>query len=188
MDGNNSELLSIIKNLNLVKTDKSTGHSYVPHLYDNLFLPFKEKKTNILEIGTREGDSLRLWHEYFLNAKIYGIDNNYSNRFKRVDLDRVEIIFGDGYDKKTTSHIKTKFSIVIDDGSHKLEDMKNAIEIYYPKLVKKGLLILEDIQNIDWIKDIEEFCKNLGITDVVKHDLRSFKNRYDDIAVVITKN
>lgn len=188
MAGNNSELLSIISDLKLTKTDKSTGHSYIPHLYDDLFLPFKEKKTNILEIGTREGDSLRLWHKYFTNAKIYGIDNNASNRFNEIELDRVEIIFGNGYDTNTTSNVKGKFSIVIDDGSHKLDDMKSAIQIYYPKLVKKGLLILEDIQNIDWVEDIKQFCENLGITDVVEHDLRSFQNRYDDIAVVITKN
>jgi hypothetical protein len=188
MAGNNSELLSIINRLKLTQTDKSTGHSYVPHLYDDLFFPFKGKKTNILEIGTREGDSLRLWHEYFINAKIYGIDNNASNRFNQIDLDRVEIIFGDGYDKKTTSHIKTKFSIIIDDGSHKLEDMKTAIEIYYPKLVKKGILVLEDVQSIGWIDQIKTFCQNLGIDGVIEYDLRSFKNRYDDLAVVITKN
>ena len=187
MDGNNSDLLSIINSLGLSNTDKSTGHSYVPYLYDDLFLPFKDNKINILEIGTREGDSVKLWWKYFTNAKIYGIDNNASNRFDQVTLDRVEIIFGDGYDKKTISQIKNKFSIVIDDGSHKLEDMKKAIEIYYPKLVKKGILVLEDIQSYDWISVIKNFCNGLDINNVKEYDLRSIKNRYDDLVVVITK-
>lgn len=187
MDGNKSELLSIISELKLVKTDKSTGHSYIPHLYDDLFFPFKNEKINILEIGTREGDSLVLWQKYFENAKIYGIDNNASNRFNNLLLDRVEIIFGDGYDEKTTSKIKNKFSIVIDDGSHRIEDMKKAIEIYYPKLIKNGILILEDIQSFDWVSEIKNFCGELGIFNVKEYDLRRIKNRYDDIVVVITK-
>jgi hypothetical protein len=187
MDGNKSQLLSIINEFKLTKTDKSTGHSYVPHLYDELFLPFQNKKTNVLEIGTREGDSLILWQKYFPNAKIYGIDNNASNRFNNISLDRVEIIFGDAYVKETISSIKNKFSIVIDDGSHKLDDMKKAIEIYYPKLVKKGILILEDVQSFDWVSDIKDFCEDLKIFNVKEYDLRSIKNRYDDLAVVITK-
>ena len=34
----------------------------------------KYKKINILEIGVDNGDSLRLWREYFPNANICGID------------------------------------------------------------------------------------------------------------------
>jgi hypothetical protein len=187
MDGAKSELLSIINRLKLNNTDKSTGHSYIPHVYDELFLPFKDKKTSILEIGIREGDSIRLWHEYFSNAKIYGIDNNASNRFRDVVLDRVQIIFGDAYDGKTTSTIKSKYSIVIDDGSHRIEDMKKCIQIYYPKLIKNGILILEDIQKFEWINEIEQFCNEMKITDITVFDLRNNKNRYDDIAIAIRK-
>lgn len=186
MAGNNSELLRIIGDLKLFNTDKSTGHSYIPHLYDELFLPFKDKKTNILEIGTREGDSLRLWQKYFANAKIYGIDNGTSGKFKNFDLDRVEIIFGDGYDKKTTSHIKSKYSVIIDDGSHKLDDMKKCIEIYYKKLAKGGIIILEDIQDFKWVDEIKKFSSELGITSVKEYDLRPIKKRYDDVAIVVT--
>ena len=54
-------------------TDKDTVHCYLD-VYDHLFLPYKDKEINFLEIGTDRGGSLMLWDKYFPNANIYVLD------------------------------------------------------------------------------------------------------------------
>ena len=34
-------------------------------LYDQYFSPYRDSEINILEIGVDNGDSLRIWREYF---------------------------------------------------------------------------------------------------------------------------
>ena len=55
-------------------TDKGTRHSYIP-IYEELF-PSENRKDikNVLEIGIAWGGSIKLWSDYFPNAKICGID------------------------------------------------------------------------------------------------------------------
>lgn len=65
------KLIDIIKEFNLNQTDKHSGHSYIDHFYQDFFEPYRDKELNILEIGTREGDSVRLWKQAFPKSKIY---------------------------------------------------------------------------------------------------------------------
>jgi hypothetical protein len=62
------------------KTDKNTRHSYLS-LYEELLKSKKETAKNILEIGIGSSDqgitnggSIKLWHDYFTNATVYGLD------------------------------------------------------------------------------------------------------------------
>ena len=43
-------------------------------IYEIFFKNLRDKEINILEIGVDNGDSLRLWRDYFSKAKICGID------------------------------------------------------------------------------------------------------------------
>ena len=40
----------------------------------NIFPLLRDSKINILEIGIENGDSLRIWREYFSKANICGVD------------------------------------------------------------------------------------------------------------------
>ena len=60
-------------------------------LYEKYFAPLKNSKINILEIGIENGDSLRIWREYFPNANIIGIDIEH----KDFKIDNVDIYQGD---------------------------------------------------------------------------------------------
>jgi len=62
-------------------SDKGTNHSYIEHIYEDLFSKYRNSADAVLEIGTYEGGSLYMWKEYFTKAKIYGIES-----FKRVDI------------------------------------------------------------------------------------------------------
>jgi len=56
-------------------SDKNSYHSYIEDVYEEYFSQYKNKKINLLEIGVAFSGSIRLWNDYFKNAKIYGIDN-----------------------------------------------------------------------------------------------------------------
>jgi hypothetical protein len=55
------------------KTDKNTLHSYLG-LYQKLLISKKETARNVLEVGIFNGGSIKLWHDFFPNATIYGLD------------------------------------------------------------------------------------------------------------------
>jgi len=54
-------------------TDKhSFGYTSV---YYEIMKEFRNETVNIFEIGIFKGASIRMWHNFFLSGKIYGIDN-----------------------------------------------------------------------------------------------------------------
>lgn len=57
----------------LYKTDKP-GNAYT-RVYYELFKEFKNEPISIFEIGIYFGASIKMWHDFFINGKIYGADN-----------------------------------------------------------------------------------------------------------------
>ena len=152
-------------------TDKGTTHSYL-EVYDKLFKDLKN--INLLEIGTQYGGSLEMWRDKFPGSNIYGIDIN-----PLREPDGVTIIKGDATKEEILEKVKgVEFDVIIDDGSHKVEDQLKSLEIFYPKLNKGGLFIIEDIQDID--KDRDKFKGEII-------DLRDVKGRYDDVLIIYKK-
>ena len=114
-------------------------------IYEKYFESLRNKKLNILEIGVDKGDSLRLWKEYFTNAKICGIDIDKKN----FTIQDVEIIQGDQNDKVLLNKLAEKygkFDIIIDDGSHVSRHIINSFNHLFDHLSKNGLYIVEDLQ------------------------------------------
>ena len=76
---------------------------------------------------------------------------------------------------------------MLDDGPHTLNSMKTFIKLYSQIMTDDGILIIEDVQDWNWI----EILKN-EVSDDLKefievYDLRHVKKRYDDIVFVINK-
>jgi cephalosporin hydroxylase len=155
----------------IYKTDKNTIHSYIKVynlLFDNL------KNINLLEIGVQYGGSLKMWRDKFPGSNIYGIDIN------PIKIKRVNIIIGDATKKKTMKKLNNiNFDVIIDDGSHKLEDQLRSFELFYPKLKKGGFYIIEDIQDIDNQKKYFQGAQIL--------DMRKLKERYDNVLAIYQK-
>jgi hypothetical protein len=62
------------------RTDKNTVHSYL-NLYQEIFDKKRTTAKNVLEIGIgvptpdiTDGGSIKLWHDFFTNATVYGLD------------------------------------------------------------------------------------------------------------------
>ena len=138
----------------------STKHRYT-ELYQMLFLPFRERKINFLEMGlliggpehgidkdrkTNDLPSIRMWLEYFKKANIHGLDvSDFSwfehERFKffRCDMDTRENIV-------QASSTMPSMDIIIDDASHASHHQQNAFLELFPRLKSGGLYVIEDLR------------------------------------------
>lgn len=160
--------------------DKGTAHSYI-EVYEELFNPYRFNST-ILEIGLAYGESFMMWREYFIDSTIIGVDISDEEISVNFDLtEEKNIIICDATDEKLLDYIGNyKFDIIIDDGSHILQDQIKTFHLLKKLMKKNGIYVIEDVNNIDTVKD--EFLKLHTNCKII--DLRHIKNRYDDVLVV----
>jgi hypothetical protein len=142
--------------------------------------------------GITNGGSIKLWHDYFVNAKVYALDiqdiNTVWNGLKNND----RIILHTSVDAYSKEFVQSefldkeiKFDMMLDDGPHTLESMKSFITLYSPLLADNGILIIEDIQDPKWINELYKVVPDDLKQFVSAYDLRKNKNRYDDIVLTI---
>ena len=184
-----------MKNLiNNNKTDKDTLHSYID-VYQEIFKNKKTTAKNILEIGIGSGGSIKLWHDYFLDATIYGVDISsraqYGSDWNDI-LNNTRISLYDNTDAYNETFIddtfsNTTFDIIIDDGPHTLDSMITFMKLYPKLLSNDGIIVIEDIQSIDWIETLTKYTPDNMKQFIQVADNRNIKNRYDDIMFIINK-
>lgn len=163
-------------------TDKGTDHNYI-EVYDELLAKYQKlKDINVLEVGVFTGGSLKMFHEYFDHATIYGIDpfirtdndalspeflkNNATCAESKLieDLksyDRIKIV--KGYSQSIILG-DTLFSVIIDDGDHRPKTQMETFINLEQYVSKDGIYIIEDIQ-----------CKG-----VAEHLLKQLAYKYSD--------
>jgi len=140
-------------------TDKYTAHYYVQELYEPEFAPYREKEINFLEIGVLAGESMKLWSDYFVNAKnVIGMDTFEREGFEEekvrenlkdydVELWNMNSISGDQvrYAEFCEKYKKDGLDVVIDDGHHFYESQIKTFHRFAPLMNEGGLYIIEDI-------------------------------------------
>jgi hypothetical protein len=180
---------------------KSSGHPYPwpSHTYADLLERYfdhcREYILNVFECGLgtnnpnirssmgingRPGASLRVWREYFPNARIYGADVDTSILFKE---DRIETFFVDQTNPQSVAQLFQEikvvdFDLMIDDGLHTYDAGICLLENSFSKLKINGLYIIEDvsIQNMLLFKSyfsnhhykvdfVNLYRKNVSIND-----------------------
>ena len=125
--------------LNKYGSDKCTSHPY-KIVYDPYFKELEGKPIDLLEIGVLYGASLMAWKDYFPNGRIVGIDKEDKRTWKRSD---VEFIITDV--KNYTPD--RNFDVIIDDGSHKPQDIAYTFFKLSKYLKPSGLMIIEDVHD-----------------------------------------
>ena len=191
--------MSLLSLVDDAETDKNTDHSYL-ELYETLLSSKKDTAKNILEIGigdyrVKNGGSIKLWKSYFTNAKIYALDIIPIHRVldELVNDERVVLFTStNAYDEKFFNENilkkNLKFDFMLDDGPHTLESMKTFIRLYSKVMTDDGILIIEDVQSINWwpilYREVPQHLKKY----VKPYDLRKNKNRYDDLVFTIDKS
>jgi hypothetical protein len=125
-------------------TDKQYLHNYYNRFYQKLLQPYQEK-CDILEIGVLDGASLNVWNEYFDEGVIHGIDiNNYQSDIERVRMFNVDQSNEDSlYDFSNNGFM---YDVIIDDGSHKMNDVQITAQILFENVKSGGVLVIEDLQ------------------------------------------
>lgn len=121
------------------------GKNYLD-IYEIYFKPLREKQITLLEIGVRDGSSLKMWESYFSSADIYGLDID--PRCQEYSSDRISIFTGSQDDESLINELHAKsgnFDIVIDDGSHVNELTLASFSILFEKLKPGGIYIIEDL-------------------------------------------
>tara|TARA_B110000879_G_scaffold39820_1_gene55904 strand:+ start:3762 stop:4346 length:585 start_codon:yes stop_codon:yes gene_type:complete len=184
--------------INNRSTDKNTTHSYLD-LYEKLLQSKKDTAEHVLEIGIgdfgpKNGGSIKLWRDYFTKATIHGLDILPIDRVmdEIIGDERIKLyIDTDAYDENVfrsnflDKNIKCDF--MLDDGPHTLESMKTFIQLYSQIMTDDGILIIEDVQSMEWIVDLMQVVPRHLKGFIEIYDLRGNKGRYDDIVFTIDK-
>jgi hypothetical protein len=166
-------------------SDKGTTHDYINGYYSTEFGDKRNNKIKLLEIGVHNGPSIRLWKRWFLNSEIIGIDNE---NIYHGDPIYDRLIIEDAYvDSSINQFPDGYFDYIIDDGPHTLDSQIIAATKWIHKIKPGGKLIIEDIQNINFVNTIQNSLDISVVQETRLFDLRNNKNRYDDIIFEITK-
>jgi glutaredoxin-related protein len=193
--------MSLLELVDNTRTDKNTTHSYLG-LYQELLVSKKDTAKNVLEIGIGDGNqgisdggSIKLWHEFFINATVYALDiKNIDSVWNGIkNIDRITLYTSiNAYDENIFNNYlmnkNIKFDFMIDDGPHTLDSMKQFIKLYSQLMTDDGILIIEDVQSWDWIEILKNEVPDNLKKFIKVYDLRPNKNRYDDIVFTINKS
>ncbi len=145
---------------NVWNNKKNIGHGYSKYYLKNLH-KLKNKKINILEIGSYAGSSAAAFSKFFQKSNIYCLDINISNFkyfSKRINVYGIDATREKSYKSLLKKINKTNkvefFDIIIDDGSHKLDDILKSLSLYFKNLKTKGFYIIEDFKLPNFFKHL----------------------------------
>lgn len=165
-------------------------HNYT-NTYEKIFGPLKYDKLNLLEIGIYNGGSIKLWRDYFINARIVGLDIVYTPIAKEtLKNENVTILIGDSANKNSdvlTKHFENdSFDIIIDDGNHSFEYQLLTLQNFFPKLKKGGIYVIEDVEDRT-IKNNIMLNQFKMFKDFEIIDLRNKDKRDDSVLFIFRK-
>ena len=129
--------------------EQRTIHKWTHYFpaYERHFARFRNLSINMLEIGCGEGGSLQMWKRYFgPMVQIVGIDIQES--CKAFKESQIAIMIGDQSDPAFLHSVTEKFGpfdIILDDGSHQMEDIASSFRTLYPTLRQNGVYMVEDL-------------------------------------------
>lgn len=148
-------VLPSVEALHRSKAGKASNKwaSYLTY-YDQLFAPLRHSPVRMLEIGVQNGGSLETWSQYFAQGQLFvGCDIDPKCGLLRYDDKRINIVVGDANAAETYEKIAAytpQFDIVIDDGSHRSNDIINSFLRYFPHVSPGGLYVIEDTHCLYW--------------------------------------
>jgi predicted O-methyltransferase YrrM len=190
----NDQMRSFQQMFNDTTSDKGSIHSYL-QLYQHLFASKRMRARNVLEIGAANGGSILMWHEYFMNAVVWGLDRLTEIPQNMIELSsspRARIIYGqDAYNRsfveRTFVDTNITLDVFIDDGPHFKDSMEESINLYLPILAPDGIFVIEDVAVQKWLVDLYRRTPIEDRKYVEMFDMSGAKDCPDDIAFVINR-
>ena len=125
-------------------------HNYGP-VYEPYFAHIREEPIKLLEVGVLQGYSLAAWEEFFPEGEIFGLDiyQRVSLEVAKKNVDRSSLLLGDSRSLSEELVKKAPFDIIIDDGCHHFDFMRDTLKNLWPLLSKGGLYFIEDVMHPD---------------------------------------
>jgi hypothetical protein len=124
---------------------------YFP-VYERHFAWYRNKALTFLEIGVGHGGSLEMWQRFFGPfARIVGVDIN--ENCKSYEAPGIDVRIGDQSDERFLKSLINEFGVpdvVLDDGSHRMEDIATSFNYLYPKMPKNAVYMVEDLHTAYW--------------------------------------
>lgn len=128
------------------KSDKgSVYHNYL-EIYEKYFSKYRTTLTNFLEIGLWEGESLRMWRDYFEVGNLVGAD---ILDLSHIKLPNTQIHICDQSNREQLDSLAAKtynqFDIIIDDGGHMMHQQQITLGTMFKYLKSGGVFVIEDL-------------------------------------------
>ncbi len=173
---------------NIFKLANREGHGY-SKFYTTYLHNLKNKKINILEIGSYAGASAAAFVKYFPNANVYCFDVNIS-KFK-YESKKIHVYGVDINNEKKINKILNKifiskkfncFDLIIDDGSHNLSEILFSLSFFFKHLKESGIFVIEDYKHPNY----HQYNRNIEHI-LVDEFLKNIKNRKYSVSPIINK-
>jgi len=161
------------------------GHGFSKFYSENLN-HLKDKKINILEIGSYAGASAASFKKYFTNSTIFCFDINISNfifKSKGIhvfgldikNLNKMNYILKEIKKNEGFNY----FDVIIDDGSHNLSDILFSFKTFFRQLKRNGIYIIEDYKfpnYYDYNKDTNDILVDQMLDKLNKKEFFDSQN------------
>jgi cephalosporin hydroxylase len=162
-------------------TDKGTTHSYLP-VYETVLkeLMNRHDTIRVMEIGIQRGGSIIGWLKALPGSSVTGVD---CQKTVRIDCPNYKEYIMNAYDEEEIQNISDRYDFIVEDGSHAFSDLLFVCKHYTKFLNPGGVLIIEDIPDVNWIPKMIRLLPQNYHANVV--DLRQVKGRWDDVMLII---
>ena len=148
------------------ETDKGSAHSYIS-VYEALLAPYRDRPIRLLELGVLQGASLSLWARYFARAEVIGVDF----RLPVVTPRGATVVIGDATVEQTFDGLGD-FDIIIDDASHRVDEVGMSFHLLRGRVRPGGLYVIEDAT-------LPVLNRMMMVAPFVEYDRRAIKGRFD---------
>lgn len=179
-------------------TDKFRNDHTCGHSFNDVYAPYLEDSTSILEVGTQQGGFIKFCKDqipnvYYVGADLYPCpvfgENNWVDTVSFNDL-ADEFYVGNAFEEAFIQWVKdkgleNKFDLVIDDGPHTLESQLWMIQYAGFFMSDDGVYICEDIAGIEYAEQIAAASPFPEQTTIWDNSAKT--TRFDDICVIIDR-
>lgn len=134
------------------KSDKSSRYHNYAVKYDKILSPYMHTFTDVLEIGVSQGQSTRMWTDYFNKATIHAADINKASAICQQYSNRIKFHLIDQRNRAQLKNLEqySPFDLIIDDGNHYWMEQILTFETLFPYVRSGGIYIVEDTTTSYW--------------------------------------
>ena len=192
----NNRLGEILKKSNSETLNSMKFAHYLP-IYEELFSRLGCGSVELLEVGIQHGGSYRLWSNFFgkelLNWTGLDIDPRCEALNEILDQTQGKVLVGSQSDPGFLSEVineRGPFDVVIDDGSHRSDDIIAAFKVLSAAVKPGGFYVVEDVHACYWdgFRGDGDFANAVSYFQELVHSLNQFAVRHPRVSPGLTSN